>query len=216
LDEPGIGSNFQPFVRRRDVTHNDDAALTREPEMVKAYRDTWELGLHSYLTYLRDRLALCRDLLAPSGSVFVQIGEANLHHVREVMDELFGVDNFCGCVTFRTTSAVSSPMARVNVLGAVADYLLWYCKDFERVKYRQLYLAKGLASDTSGVYSWVESPDRRTRRRMTPEELSGECAIPAGWRVFCLDNMTSQGFSQGLSQQYVLDGGVGREAVGYM
>ena len=89
-----FGSNFQPFVRKRDVKHNDDADLTREPEMVQAYRDTWELGLHSYLTYLRDRLVVARDLLTPSGSVFVQISDENLHHVREEMDEVFGTSNF--------------------------------------------------------------------------------------------------------------------------
>src|SRR5256885_13834766 len=96
-----FGSNFQPFVRRRDVSHNDDEDLTREPEMVKAYRDTWELGLHSYLTYMRDRLLLTRDLLTPSGSVFVQISDENLHHVRELMDEVFGAENFCAIVTFQ-------------------------------------------------------------------------------------------------------------------
>ena len=90
-----FGSNFQPFVRKRDVGHNDDEDMTREPEMVKAYRDTWELGLHSYLTYMRDRLLLARDLLHPSGSVFVQISDENVHHVREVMDEVFGERKFC-------------------------------------------------------------------------------------------------------------------------
>ena len=89
-----FGSNFQPFVRRRDVKHNDDDDFTREPEMVQAYRDTWELGLHSYLTYMRDRLLLARDLLSPTGSIFVQISDENLHHVREVMDEVFGTENF--------------------------------------------------------------------------------------------------------------------------
>ena len=81
------------FVRKRDVTHNDDEDMTREPEMVKAYRDTWELGLHSYLTYLRDRLLLCRELLSSNGSIFVQISDENLHHVRELMDEVFGANN---------------------------------------------------------------------------------------------------------------------------
>src|SRR2546428_403370 len=90
-----FGSNFQPFVRKRDVTHNDDRDMTREPEMVQAYRDTWELGLHSYLTFLRDRFVLSRELLAPSGSLFVQISDENLHHVREVMDEVFGAENCC-------------------------------------------------------------------------------------------------------------------------
>ena len=94
-----FGSNFQPFVRKRDVSHNDDEDMTREPEMVQAYRDTWELGLHSYLTYLRDRLLLARDLLSPSGSIFVQISDENLHHVRELMDEVFGPENSCPNVT---------------------------------------------------------------------------------------------------------------------
>ena len=87
-------------MRKRDVTHNDDADMTREPEMVKAYRDTWELGLHSYLTYMRDRLLLCRDLLAPTGSIFVQISDENVHHVRELMDEVFGAENFIGMIPF--------------------------------------------------------------------------------------------------------------------
>jgi adenine-specific DNA-methyltransferase len=89
-----FGSNFQPFVRKRDVKHNDDDDMTREPEMVKAYRDTWELGLHSYLTCRRDRLLLARELLSPSGSIFVQISDENLHHVRELLDEVFGEENF--------------------------------------------------------------------------------------------------------------------------
>ncbi|OFW32424.1 MAG: hypothetical protein A3G76_13040 [Acidobacteria bacterium RIFCSPLOWO2_12_FULL_65_11] len=91
-----FGSNFQPFVRKRDVSHGDDEDLTREPEMVKAYRDTWELGLHSYLTYMRDRLLLARELLTPSGSVFVQISDENVHGLRQVMDEVFGASNFAG------------------------------------------------------------------------------------------------------------------------
>ena len=88
------GSNFQPFVRKRDVDHGDDEDMTREPEMVQAYRDTWEVGLHSYLIHLRDRLLLARDLLTNSGSIFVQISDENVHHVREIMDEVFGEQNF--------------------------------------------------------------------------------------------------------------------------
>src|SRR3972149_4021936 len=102
-----FGSNFQPFVRKRDVAHNDDEDMTREPEMVKAYRDTWELGLHSYLTYMRDRLLLARELLHPSGSIFVQISDENLHHVRELMDEVFGVENYIGQIAFRKTGGQS-------------------------------------------------------------------------------------------------------------
>src|SRR5204862_3646438 len=140
----------QAVVRKRDVSHNDDEDLTREPEMVKAYRDTWELGLHSYLTYMRDRLLLARELLTPSGSVFVQISDENLHHVRELMDEVFGAENFCSLVTFYKTGAVSSPEARTNVLGTLCDYLLWYAKDFDLVKYRQPFRPKEPGKDSAG------------------------------------------------------------------
>src|SRR5579862_7121567 len=111
-----FGSNFQPFIRKRDVKHNDDAEMTREPEMVKAYRDTWELGLHSYLTYLRDRLLVARELLTMSGSLFVQISDENVHHVRELMDEVFGAENFVSAINFITTSSQTAV-----ALGSVAD-----------------------------------------------------------------------------------------------
>ena len=120
-------------MRKRDVTHNDDADMTREPEMVKAYRDTWELGLHSYLTYMRDRLLLCRDLLAPTGSIFVQISDENVHHVRELMDEVFGAENFVSQIIFQKRAVECSE--RVD---GVYDYLLWYARDATRVKFRQL------------------------------------------------------------------------------
>jgi adenine-specific DNA-methyltransferase len=132
-----FGSNFQPFVRKRDVSHNDDADMTREPEMVQAYRDTWELGLHSYLTYLRDRLLLARDLLTPSASIFVQISDENLHHVREVMDEVFGAENFCRQVSFVKTSSATS-----QLLPVTHDFLLWYSKDKSRLKFRNSLLEK--------------------------------------------------------------------------
>jgi adenine-specific DNA-methyltransferase len=181
-----FGSNFQPFVRKRDVSHNDDDDMTREPEMVKAYRDTWELGLHSYLTYLRDRLLLARDLLHPSGSVFMQISDENLHHVRELMDEVFGSENFLSVITFKKTTSASS-----TLLPAVNDYLLWYARDFSRVKYRQLYSSKGLEDDISGVYRYVLMPDG-TERRLSDEELAFPDRIPFGSRIFRLDNLTSQ------------------------
>ena len=118
-----FGSNFQPFVRKRDVSHNDDEDMTREPEMVKAYRDTWELGLHSYLTYMRDRLLLARELLHPSGNIFVQISDENVHHVKELMDEVFGEDNLCAVIPFVKTSGMSD-----RLLSKVADFLLWYAR----------------------------------------------------------------------------------------
>ena len=137
-----FGSNFQPFVRKRDVKNDDDADMTREPEMVKAYRDTWELGLHSYLTYLRDRLLVARELLTPSGSVFVQISDENVHHVRELMDEVFGAENFVR-VDHASRKRVAPGVRLVDdALPAVADYLLWYARDRDAVKYRQLFAAR--------------------------------------------------------------------------
>ena len=118
-----FGSNFQPFVRKNSVKHGADDDMIREPEMVKAYRDTWELGLHSYLAYLRDRLLLAREILAESGSVFVQISDENLHHVREVMDEVFGANNFCGLIAFKTTGGQSS-----SLLSTSTDFLVWFSK----------------------------------------------------------------------------------------
>ena len=136
-----FGTNFQPFVRKRDVTHNDDADMTREPEMVKAYRDTWELGLHSYLTYMRDRLLLCRDLLAPTGSIFVQISDENVHHVRELMDEVFGAENFIAIIT---CAEDNESQTLTGTLSSISDYLVWYAKDQGPVQVRQLYLPKEL------------------------------------------------------------------------
>src|SRR3989449_5670896 len=137
-----FGSNFQPFVRKRDVKHNDDEDMTREPEMVKAYRDTWELGLHSYLTYMRDRLLLARDLLSPSGSIFVQISDENLHHVREVMDEVLGAENACPLIVFQKTTGAGSPSGRTDLPPVTNDFLVWYAKDRERVKANQVFLPK--------------------------------------------------------------------------
>jgi adenine-specific DNA-methyltransferase len=195
-----FGSNFQPFVRNREVTHNDDEDMTREPEMVQAYRDTWELGLHSYLTYLRDRLLLARELLAATGSVFVQISDENLHHVRELMDEVFGHGHFCGVIPFSKTGGQAD--AR---LPSVADYLLWYAKDKEHVKYHQLFLAKERGGTGSGEYSWVELPDG-TRRRLTKEESDNTSLLPSGARFFIPDNLTSADVSATGTFTYQFDG----------
>ncbi len=172
-----FGSSFQPFVRKRDVAHNDDADMTREPEMVQAYRDTWELGLHSYLTYLRDRLLLARELLAPSGSIFVQISAENLHHVREVMDEVFGAESFCALITFRKKMM---PLGS-DVAEAVSDYLLWYARDRERMKFRPIFREKAPEGDTS--WACADFSDG-TRRRLTREEIQNHRLLPEGTRVF--------------------------------
>ncbi len=195
-----FGSNFQPFVRKRDVSHNDDEDLTREPEMVKAYRDTWELGLHSYLTYMRDRLVLARDLLTPSGSVFVQISDENLHHVREILDEVFGRENAICIITFRTTAALES-----SFIGTNSDYLLWYGRDREHLKYRQLYLPKTLAGDVGGRFTRVELPDG-TRRSLTSQEREDRTVVPVGGRIYRHDNLASQGVSPTSSGSFSFDG----------
>ena len=145
-------SNFQPRIDRRDVKDKDED-LTHEPEQIKAYRDTWKLGIHSYLTYLRDRLLLCRELLHESGSIFVQINDENLHLVRSLLDEVFGRENFVAVIGFRKTGGLGS-----SGLTSVNDFLLWYTKDRLRMKYRQLYLTKQEAG-TAEQYRYVELPD---------------------------------------------------------
>jgi len=184
-----FGSNFQPFVRRRDVSHNADEDLTREPEMVKAYRDTWELGLHSYLTYMRDRLLLARDLLAPSGSMFVQISDENLHHVRELMDEVFGTENYAAQVVFRKTTGKGG--AR---LDNTYDCLLWYARDVQSLKYRPLFERRSVQDDEN--LRFVELPSG-VRRKLTAEEVTGAKGLPTGARVYRPNPLTNQRPAQG-------------------
>jgi len=140
IDPPyGIkyGSNFQPFVNKRDVKDGKDEDLTAEPEQIKAFRDTWELGIHSYLTYLRDRLLLARELLTESGSIFVQISDENVHHVRELMDEVFGAGNFVAVITFQTAANQNT-----KTIPRLFDHLIWYSKEKTKTKYRNLFREK--------------------------------------------------------------------------
>lgn len=188
LDPPyGIkfGSNWQVSARKRDVKDGKAEDTAREAEQIKAFRDTWELGIGSYLTYLRDRLSVARDLLTDTGSVFVQIGDANLHLVRSVLDEVFGSENFVAQVSFRTTTGATG-----DLLPGTVDYVLWYARQRDDVKYRQLYRPKVAGGDGSSGYVNVE--EGGARRRMTPDELRGVVSLPAGARVFTLDNLTSQ------------------------
>lgn len=180
-----FNSNFQPSISRRDVKDGDDGSLTREPEQIQAYRDTWELGVHSYLTYLRDRLLLVRELLSQSGSVFVQISDENVHHVREIMDEIFGPANFVSLITFAKTSGQTDA-----ALASVSDYLLWYARDASNVKFRRLYTHKGGGDAGAGVYRQLENRTGE-RRLMTPEERRDPSLVPEEWRIFRLDNLTS-------------------------
>ena len=182
-----FGSNFQPFIRKRDVSHNDDNDITREPEMVQAYRDTWELGLHSYLTYMRDRLLLCRELLAPTGSVFVQISDENLHHVRELMDEVFGAENFCSQITFQKTTGSTT-----STIPTTSDYLIWFAKDKSRLKFRKLFQRQLPGASGALEYKRVELADGR----LAPisEFISdGRLNLPGGARVFATDSIVSKG-----------------------
>jgi len=186
-----FGSNFQPFVRKRDVKHGADDEMIREPEMVKAYRDTWELGLHSYLAYLRDRLLLARELLSESGSIFVQISDENLHHVREVMDEVFGTENFSGVISFRKTTGQSG-----FLLPDTNDYLIWYAKSKERIKFKQIYWPR---SGTDWVnYDFVALPDG-THRKMSPSEKENPESLPVGSRIYRRSPTTSTSKSQSTS-----------------
>lgn len=193
-----FGSNFQPFVRKRDVKHGNDEEMIREPEMVKAYRDTWELGLHSYLTYLRDRLLLARELLTESGSVFVQISDENLHHVRELLDEVFGKENFFPQITLKKLSPLGS-----SGMANVADYILWYSKDFSKIKFHSIYDKKPKGSESR--YDWVELPDG-CRRKLTKEELSEIDNLPSDWKLFCPQGFLSSGFTPTCTFSFELDG----------
>jgi adenine-specific DNA-methyltransferase len=201
IDPPyGIkyGSNFQPFVNKRDVKDGKDEDLTSEPEQIRAFRDTWELGIHSYLTYLRDRLLLARELLTESGSIFVQISDENVHHVRELMDEVFGSANFFALVTFKKTLPLGS-----SGLAGISDYLLWYAKDKKQVKYRELYEEKPIGEGTG--YTWLELADG-SRRKMTSEERNNPRLLPPGARPFFTSALASSGYTPTCMFDFELDG----------
>jgi adenine-specific DNA-methyltransferase len=188
IDPPyGIkfASNFQPQLGQRDVKDRAQD-LTREPEMVKAYRDTWTLGIHSYLAYLRDRLAMARELLADTGSIFVQISDENLHRVRLVMDEVFGADNFVAQITFRTTSSLGG-----QFLGPSVNYLLWYARDKARVKYRALFKPRGYEDDVGGRFTRALLSNG-TKHVLTTEEREDISLLSKHARIYRHDNLTSQ------------------------
>ena len=198
IDPPyGIkfNSNFQWSTTSRDVKDGNVGHITREPEQVKAFRDTWREGIHSYLTYLRDRLTVAHDLLIGSGSVFVQIGDENVHRVRTLMDEIFGEENLCAEIIFRKTTGANSPVARVNSVASICDYVLWYSKDFEQLKYRQLYTDKD--PDVFRGYNRYQDPD-------TLEEFAraknSDGVQHSRLRLFQTENLTSTGYSEQLSK----------------
>jgi adenine-specific DNA-methyltransferase len=180
-----FGSNWQVSTRKREVSDGKVTDVTRQPEQIRAFRDTWELGIHSYLTYLHDRLAVSRELLSESGSIFVQIGDENVHLVRNLLDEVFGSENFVSLITFRKTAGTTGAF-----VPAITDFVLWYAKDKERAKYRQLYRIKEIGGEGAGAYSMIELPDG-TRRKMTADESRGPKSLPDGARPFRFDNLTS-------------------------
>ncbi|MGQ0766371.1 MAG: site-specific DNA-methyltransferase, partial [Gemmatimonadota bacterium] len=181
-----FNSNFQWSTTSRDVKDGNAAHITREPEQVKAFRDTWRDGIHSYLTYLRDRLTVARDLLAESGSIFVQIGDENVHRIQALMDEVFGDRNIVASIVFSKTASQTS-----RYIPAITDFVLWYAKDVDRLKYRQLFELKGLGTDIAERY------DRGLRLDGTTFLLDqqmrlGVAPLPADTRVYSLGDLTSQ------------------------
>ena len=211
LDPPyGIHyrSNFQPFVNQREVTDGKDEDLTVEPEQIRAFRDTWELGIHSYLAYLRDRLLLARELLHDSGSCFVQVGDENVHRVSGVMDEIFGAENRMATISYATTGASST-----STLPEVADYLLWYAKDRKLAKYRQLYepLTRPEVIESFSWHVMVELPDGQCRKPTSEECFDPDEHVPETARIYRRMPLDSQGVSRtGRSEPYEYDGRVFR------
>src|ERR1700738_1953710 len=184
-----FNSNFQWSTTSRDVKDGNAGHITREPEQVKAFRDTWKDGIHSYLTYLRDRLTVAKELLTESGSIFVQIGDENVHRVRAVMGEVFGEENFVSQITFTTTSGAGSFAGSTNVIASIASHLVWFARNKEHIKYRELLISKSFEGTVPSAYNKVELADGQ-RRGAKESERGGE--LPAGGRLFALDNLVSQ------------------------
>jgi len=192
------GSNFQPFVNDTALKSSDnDADLTAEPEMLKAFRDTWELGIHSYLTYIRDRLLLANELIHNSGSVFVQISEENLHRVRNVMDEVFGDKNFVAVITVKKASV----MFAKKLLNSASFYILWYAKDKENIKYRQLYTDKDIQwfAENAGSHLWAENIKTKETRKTTPierENIKDFLSLNPDVKIFGTWSLNAQGMEK--------------------
>jgi len=181
-----FNSNFQWSTTSRDVKDGNAGHITREPEQVKAFRDTWRDGIHSYLTYLRDRLTVARDLLTDSGSIFVQIGDENVHRVRALLDEVFGEDNCVSEIAFAKTTGLTT-----NFLSSRFDFLLWYAKSKASLKFRRPYVTKSHEDGTADTYSWIrnEAGEYRALSRDEKETMQ----IPEGFHLYKPDNITSQG-----------------------
>ncbi|HHT9138055.1 MAG TPA: site-specific DNA-methyltransferase [Candidatus Wunengus sp. YC60] len=203
IDPPyGIkfGSNWQVSTRKHDVKDNKIDDFIRQPEQVKAFRDTWELGIHSYLSYLRDRLIIARELLNESGSCFVQINDENVHLLRIIMDEVFGSENFANLITFKKTNPLGA-----SGLGVVSDYLLWYARDIKNYKFRRILLEKKLGVGGATGYSWVELPNGE-RRRMSRDEFREIEKLPKDWKIFAPTKLTAAGLTPSCVYSFEYEG----------
>lgn len=203
MDPPyGIkfNSNFQWSTTSRDVKDGKADNMTREPEQVKAFRDTWKDGIHSYLSYLRDRFLLARDLLTDSGSIFVQIGDENVHRVRALMDEVFGEENFCREIFYTTTSFQAD-----NILPNIMNRILWYSKNIGQLKVNQLFGEKSIGTEKANEYKWVMLKDGTTRV-LDSDEFNGIKPIPSGSRAWRYGPLTSQGYSEKGSSPFTFRG----------
>ena len=212
IDPPyGIkfNSNFQWSTTSRNVRDGKADHITREPEQVKAFRDTWRDGIHSYLTYLRDRLTVARDLLTESGSVFVQIGDENVHRVRALVDEVFGEENFvAGIVITKTTSATSLYMA------GTCDYILWTAKNYKALKYRQPFREKRAGEAGAALYNRIQSADGGTVRALSKGEDYERDFSNEGWFLVTSDNFLSQSGGRTTQQPFLFQGEVYRPSSG--
>lgn len=194
IDPPyGIkfNSNFQWSTTSRDVKDGNADHITREPEQVKAFRDTWRDGIHSYLTYLRDRLTVARDLLADSGSIFVQIGDENVHRVHVLLDEVFGSENYVALIALKKPGQRSS-----DTLPVLTDFIVWYAKNLPTIKYRQLFITKSLAGEGGSHYTQIEIAPGLVRTLAGDEKTNSE-KLPNGARVFETTSLTSAGAQSG-------------------
>jgi len=189
IDPPyGIkfNSNFQWSTTSRDVKDGNMDHITREPEQVKAFRDTWRDGIHSYLTYLRDRLTVARDLLTDSGSIFVQIGDENVHRVRALMEEVFGQENFVSLITFKKSSSATE-----RYLASTSDYLVWFAKKIDQLKYRSVKNLRVLNEDGADAYRLHEFLPGHWRS-LSLNELQDAARNPDAYRILRLQILTSQ------------------------
>jgi adenine-specific DNA-methyltransferase len=180
-------SNFQPFTNKKDHKDGSDDSIPHEPEMIRAFRDTWELGTHSYLSHIRERVLLCRELLNERGSFFFQISDDNLHHCREIIDEIFGPENYFGTICFQKTA---SPLSAEHLLPSKMDFIIWYAKDKSKIKYHKLFFKR--ANDIQAGYSKIQLPDGEIRN-LTKEEKSGEKSIPPKSRLLKYENLFKSG-----------------------